>query len=496
MASLSISKRTAAETASDVLVLALSAGKDSAALAPDHGLPKATAKHLDAAVSDLELAGKVGETTVLASVPGVSAKLVILAGVGELSSSPDAAALEQVRRGIGAALRSVPKKKRTVAVAVPGSGADLLTAVAEGAALGAYAVSKAGAPAADGVSEISIVGPDDATTRAAVKRAEAVADAVAYARDLVNLPPNLLYPQSFVDSVVARAKGGRAGGKIKVKTYDMKQLRAGGFGGIVGVGQGSVNEPRIAVLSYSPSRPKATLALVGKGITFDSGGLSIKPADSMVTMKSDMAGAAAVASAIFAIAELGLPVAITGYLGLAENMPSHTAQRPSDVVTMRGGKTVEVLNTDAEGRMVLGDCIALASESKPDAIVDIATLTGAQVIALADTAAVMGNDDAFRNRVVEVAGSAGEAVWPMPLPKELRPALDSINADLAHKGGREGGMLTAGIFLSEFVGEGIPWSHIDIAGPSFNEKAPTGYDPKGGTGFGVRTLVGLAESYL
>jgi leucyl aminopeptidase len=163
---------------------------------------------------------------------------------------------------------------------------------------------------------------------------------------------------------------------------------------------------------------------------------------------------------------------------------------------MRGGKTVEVLNTDAEGRMVLGDCIALASESKPDAIVDIATLTGAQVVALANTGAVMGNDDAFRTRVLEAAATVGEAMWPMPLPQELRPALESINADLAHKGGVEGGMLTAGIFLSEFVGEGIPWSHLDIAGPAFNDKAPTGYWPKGGTGFGVRTLVGLAESYV
>ena len=249
------------------------------------------------------------------------------------------------------------------------------------------------------------------------------------------------------------------------------------------------------MLNYTPARPKATIALVGKGITFDSGGLCIKPAASMLTMKSDMAGAAAVAATVLAIAELGLPVAVTAYLGLAENMPSSTAQRPSDVVTMRGGKTVEILNTDAEGRMVLGDCIALASETSPDAIVDVATLTGAQVVALANTAAVMGNDDDFRTRVIEAAAAAGEAMWPMPLPKELRPALDSINADLAHKGGTEGGMLTAGIFLGEFVGEGIPWSHIDIAGPSFNDKAANGYEPKGGTGFAVRTLISLVESY-
>jgi leucyl aminopeptidase len=490
VAQLTISNRSAADATGDALVVGVVAGDDGPSLAPGHGLPRKTVTHLTSVMADLEVAGKAGEVTTLAAVPGVSAKLVVLTGVGTLGESPDAEALEEVRKGFGAAVRSLAKKKKAVVV-VPGTDVELVSAVAEGVALGAYAAAKAGASSTDAVESVALVGPGDAASRRAVKRAAALGRGVAYSRDLVNLPPNLLYPETFVDSLAERTKGS----KVKLKSYDLKQLRAGGFGGTVGVGQGSVNEPRIAVLSYSPSRPKASIALVGKGITFDSGGLCIKPAGSMLTMKSDMAGAAAVAGAVLAIAELGLPVAVTGYLGLAENMPSASAQRPSDVVTMRGGTTVEVLNTDAEGRMVLGDCIALASESTPDAIVDIATLTGAQVIALADTAAVMGNDDAFRGRVVDAAQAAGEAVWPMPLPKELRPALDSINADLAHKGGPEGGMLTAGIFLGEFVGEGIPWSHIDIAGPSFNDKAPAGYSPKGGTGFGVRTLVALAESY-
>ena len=490
MANLTISTRSAADTAADALVVAVVAGDDSASLAPGHGLPRKTVTHLKAAIGDLDLAGKVGDVTTLTSVPEVAARLVVLAGIGPLGANPDAAALEDVRKGIGAAVRGLSKKKKA-AVVVPGTSAELLAATAEGAALGAYAVSKAGTTSTDAVSAISIVGPADAAGRRAVKRAAVLGEAVAYTRDLVNLPPNLLYPETFVDSVADRVKGT----KVKLKSYDMKQLRAGGFGGTVGVGQGSANEPRIAVLTYAPARPKATLALVGKGITFDSGGLCIKPANGMLTMKSDMAGAAAVAAAVLAIAELGLPVAVTGYLGLAENMPSSTAQRPSDVVTMRGGKTVEVLNTDAEGRMVLGDCIALASESKPDAIVDVATLTGAQVVALANTAAVMANDEAFRTRLIDTAAAAGEAMWPMPLPKELRSGLDSINADLAHKGGVEGGMLTAGLFLGEFVGEGIPWGHIDIAGPSFNDKSPNGYWPKGGTGFAVRTLVGLVESY-
>jgi leucyl aminopeptidase len=490
VAQLTISNRSAADTAGDALVVAVVAGDDGPSLAPGHDLPRKTVTHLKSVMADLELAAKPGEVTTLAAVPGVSAKLVVLAGVGSLGEAPDVEALEEVRTGFGAAVRALAKKKKAVVV-VPGTDVALVSAVAEGVALGAYATSKAGAQSTDAVESVALVGPGDAASRRAVKRAAALGRAVAYTRDLVNLPPNLLYPETFVDSLGERTKGT----KVKLTSYDLKQLRAGGFGGTVGVGQGSVNEPRIAVLTYSPSRPKASIAFVGKGITFDSGGLCIKPAGSMVTMKSDMAGAAAVAGAVLAIAELGLPITVTGYLGLAENMPSASAQRPSDVVTMRGGTTVEVLNTDAEGRMVLGDCIALASESSPDAIVDIATLTGAQVIALANTAAVMGNDDALRGRVVDAAQSAGEAVWPMPLPKQLRPALDSINADLAHKGGPEGGMLTAGIFLGEFVGDGIPWSHMDIAGPSFNDKAPDGYSPKGGTGFGVRTLVALAESY-
>jgi leucyl aminopeptidase len=493
VANLSISNRSAADTAADALVVAVVAadptGDGAAALAPGHDLPRKALSHLTSVIADLELAGKVGEVTTLAAVPDVAARLVVLAGVGELTTDPSG--LEDVRKGIGAAIRSLSKKKK-VAVVVPGTSVELVSAVADGAALGAYAVSKAGTTSTDAVETVTLVGPADSASRKAVKRAAAIGEAVAYTRDLVNLPPNLLYPETFVESLTDRVKGT----KVKLKSYDMKALRAGGFGGTVGVGQGSANEPRIAVLSYTPSRPKASIAFVGKGITFDSGGLCIKPANGMLTMKCDMAGAAAVAGAVLAIAELGLPIAVTGYLGLAENMPSATAQRPSDVVTMRGGKTVEVLNTDAEGRMVLGDCIALASESSPDAIVDVATLTGAQVVALANTAAVMGNDDAFRTRVLEAASTVGEAMWPMPLPKELRPTLESINADIAHKGGAEGGMLTAGIFLSEFVGEGIPWSHLDIAGPAFNDKAPTGYWPKGGTGFGVRTLVGLAESYV
>lgn len=491
VANLTSSSRPAADIDADALVVLVAKDGDAASLTNGHGLSRRTVQHLESVITELEVKGTPGEVTTLASVPEVKAPRVVLAGAGELDGRPDSASREHVRQAVGAAVRGLDAKQK-VAVVVPGGSTDLLAAVAEGAALGAYVPRKAGAEVSPSTQTITVVGPKDGPARKAVKRAAAIGRAVAYARDLVNEPPNLLYPESFVASLTERVKGT----KVKLKSLDLKQLRAGGFGGIVGVGQGSINDPRLAVLTYAPARPKATIAFVGKGITFDSGGLCIKPADSMLTMKSDMAGAAAVAAAVLAIAELGLPVAVTGYLGIAENMPSGTAQRPSDVVTMRGGKTVEILNTDAEGRMVLADCIALAAESQPDAIVDIATLTGAQVIALADTGAVMGRSDRFRARVVDAAEVVGEAVWPMPLPNELRSALDSPNADLAHKGGREGGMLTAGIFLGEFVPEGIDWSHLDIAGPSFNEKTARGYTPKGGTGFGVRTLIGLAESYL
>ena len=211
-------------------------------------------------------------------------------------------------------------------------------------------------------------------------------------------------------------------------------------------------------------------------------------------MKSDMGGAAAVVCALGAIARLGLPVNVTAWAPLAENMPSGTAQRPSDVLTIYGGKTVEVLNTDAEGRLVLADALVAAGEESPDLIVDVATLTGAQLVALGSrTSAVMANDDAVREQVVGAAGRAGEAMWPMPLPEELRKSMDSEVADIANIGDRYGGMLVAGLFLKEFVGEGQRWAHLDIAGPSFNEGKPYGYTPKGGTGAAVRTLVSLAE---
>ena len=313
---------------------------------------------------------------------------------------------------------------------------------------------------------------------------------MSLARDLVNTAPSDLVPAALADEAerVAAASG------LQAEVLDEKALEENGYGGIVGVGQGSVNPPRLVRLEYAPAQADKTVVFVGKGITFDSGGLSLKPPKSMETMKSDMGGAAAIIGAMQAIATLAPAVRVIGYLSIAENMPSGSAQRPSDVLTIYGGKTVEVLNTDAEGRLVLADALVRSAEDAPDVVVDVATLTGAQVVALGTRiSAVMANDDALRDAIVAAAGRAGEAMWPMPLPAELRKGLDSTVADLANVApDRNGGMLVAGLFLREFVPEGVRWAHLDIAGPSFNDGQPHGYTPKGGTGAATRALVQIA----
>jgi leucyl aminopeptidase len=509
-----VSDRPAHDLKVDALVLGTVAVDGSAALAAGHGLPRAAATQITAGLSALGATGAADEVVKLTAIPGVAAPVVVLAGLGEGEGKSTSFPTELLRRAAGSALRSLTSGK--VAVALPAADTASTAAVAEGAALGAYryaGVRGSGANGAKGaarpagrkgakakpdkeISAVTVVsqGARSKGVKAVAARAAVLADAKAYARDLVNTPPNQLFPQSFADSVKKRAVASSA--KVSVRVLDEAALAKGGFGGIIGVGQGSVNPPRIVTLTWAPAKAAKSIALVGKGITFDSGGLCIKPPASMLTMKSDMAGAAAVAATVFAVAELGLPVTVTGYLCLAENMPSGTAQRPGDVVTMRDGTTVEIIDTDAEGRMVLADGICLAGEKKPDAIVDIATLTGAQMVALgARVAGIMANDDGFRDTVRAAADRAGEAAWPMPLPKDLRSQLESTVADLAHKGERWGGMLTAALFLQEFVADGIPWAHIDIAGPSFNEGGPWGYTPKGATGYGVATLLALAEDY-
>ncbi|MFM7212624.1 MAG: leucyl aminopeptidase, partial [Actinomycetota bacterium] len=281
---------------------------------------------------------------------------------------------------------------------------------------------------------------------------------------------------------------------VRVEVWDEDHLAEDEFGGILAVGQGSANPPRLVRLEYSPKGAKRTVALVGKGVTFDSGGLSLKPPKAMETMKCDMSGAAAVIAAMGAIARLKPKVRVIGWIPTVENMPGGHAQRPGDVITIYGGRTVEVLNTDAEGRLILADAIVRAAEEKPDLIVDAATLTGAQTIALGDrTSGVMGNGDEIRDKVWDSSKRAGEIMWHMPIPEESRGTLDSPIADIKNIGDGKGGMLSAAAFLAEFVPEGTPWVHLDIAGPAFNEGGPYGYTPKGGTGAAVRTFIQVAE---
>ncbi|TDD69019.1 leucyl aminopeptidase [Actinomadura darangshiensis] len=483
--SISLDSADLASLDADAIVIGVTPAAAGAAPAAGAGaLDRAMDGRLADALAALGATGKAGEVTRLPSLGAVTAKVIVAVGLGEDPSAED------LRRAAGAAVRSLAGTAR-VAVALPAADAAGVEAVALGALLGAYSFDsfRTGDGHKSPVEEIRLAGA--AAESAAVDRAKTLAASVKLVRDLVNTPPSHLTPEDLAGEAerVAAESG------LGIEVLDEKALVEGGYGGIAGVGQGSVNPPRLVRLAYTHPEASKTLALVGKGITFDSGGLSLKPAEAMDWMKSDMGGAAAVLGALAAIAEIGPEVNVVGYLAIAENMPSGTAQRPSDVLRIYGGKTVEVLNTDAEGRLVLADAIVRAGEDSPDLIVDVATLTGAQLVALGTrTTGVMANDDDVREKVVAAAGRAGEPSWGMPLPAELRKGLDSAVADIANiSGERWGGMLVAGTFLKEFVPDGVKWAHLDIAGPSFNKGEPYGYTPKGGTGAAARTLVQLAE---
>jgi leucyl aminopeptidase len=488
----------------DALVLGVARVDGDPVLVEGAGLPKALRSLLSGNLTALGVTGRPDQVLKLTSGGAVAAPVVVLTGLGDANGTKrrrPTVTPEALRRAAGAATRSLAGTA-SVALALPTGDGDDVAAVAEGALFGAYGFRRHRSRTADDlkspVAAVTVVTDlaKDKTTKAAATRAERLATAVHLTRDLVNTAPGDLSPAAFADAVVEAAKDA----PVKVTVLDEKALSKGGYGGIMGVGKGSSRPPRLVKVDYAPRGAKAHLAFVGKGITFDSGGLSLKPPASMETMKSDMAGAAAVIAAVLAIARLGIKTRVTVWAPMAENMPSGAAQRPSDVLITYGGRTVEVLNTDAEGRLVLADALVAASEEHPDAIIDVATLTGHQVLALGTRcAAIMANDDELRDEVHAAADRVGEQMWPMPLPPELRPSLDSQVADIANMGERMGGMLVAGLFLKEFVGDAadgdgqIPWAHLDIAGPSFNDGKPWGYTPKGGTGHAVRTLVALAE---
>lgn len=489
MVQCAISQSSLTQIEADAAVVALHRHEDRIQVhAESSAVPDELRQDLEQLFAAVGAGTGLGDTTVVPSPAPLTAGVVI--GVGLGGPRPDLAESEVLRRAAGSAARA-GRSYGSLALALPATDESQAAAVVEGAVLGGYSFDAFRTSTAKPTKTTTVTVLAAAGGPAEADRAAARASAVTFARDLVNTPPGDLRPSGFAEQV--KSAGEAAG--LAVSVIDADQLRADASGGILAVGQGSDDPPRLIKLSYEPAGATAHLALVGKGITFDSGGLSLKPPKSMETMKCDMSGAAAVAAAMIAIAAEGLPIRVTGWLAVAENMPSGSAQRPGDVISMYGGKTVEVLNTDAEGRLVMGDALVRAAAEEPDALLDIATLTGAQMVALGTTTAgVMGNHAGLRDAICAVGREAGESLWPMPLPPELRPALDSPIADIANVGDRNGGMLTAGLFLQEFVPENLPWGHLDIAGPAFSSASATGYTPKGGTGFGVMTLVAVARA--
>ena len=456
---------------------------------------KAYGRKFSSLLATLGITGKAGEVVKVPTSRTLSSPLLLLVGLGK---ETDPAA---VRRAAGAAARA-GTNATSVAVALPADTPELVRAATEGYALGGYAFTtyKNEAESDGPAGTVTVLSPIARKREAvaAFEGAQVVADAVNATRDWVNVPPGDLTPPVFaetVDDAIKELGKGRGAPKLKVKVLDEHELAELGCGGILGVGAGSSAPPRMVEVSYAPKNAKLHLALVGKGVTFDSGGLTIKPAQGMKEMKSDMAGAAAVVQATMAIATLKLPIKVTTLVPMAENMVSGSSIRPGDVLTMYGGTTVEVLNTDAEGRLILADALVRATELKPDIVVDVATLTGHMVLALGDrVGGVLGSEDVVE-AVVAAGRTAGEPQWHMPIPDAMIERIHSSKvADLAqHDWIRWGGGLYAAAFLREFT-DGLPWAHLDIAGPGFNSGGAYGHITSGGTGFAVATLVDYARS--
>jgi leucyl aminopeptidase len=464
------------------------------------GVPVFSGRGLKSPTSSVELdrkylerrgfEGKVGQAEALLADDGTT---IVALGMGE-AGSVDAAAL----RTAGAALVRAAGQAKRVATTLLDAAPSVLAggqAVAEGMALAAYDFSEYRSKASPlGVERVTVVAPKDPAVAAAVARGARVAVAANLARDLVNTPAQEMTPSRLADEARAAAE---AGG-VSVSVWGPEEIAEERLGGLHGVALGSAEEARLIRLEYSPEGAGAdvpTVALVGKGITFDSGGLSLKTGDGMMTMKTDMSGAAAVIAAMSALRDLDVAVRVIGIVPATENMPGGRAIKPGDVLRFRNGKTAEVLNTDAEGRLVLADGLSLAAEERPAAIIDLATLTGACVVALGRSiAGVMGNDEALVGRVRAAADAAGEPVWPLPLPASYRKDIDSEIADMKNIGkAGAAGALVAGLFLQEFV-DGVPWAHLDIAGPA-RADADDGWIRRGGTGFGVRTLLELLSGF-
>ena len=448
-----------------------------------------TALALDELPSTPDFRGDIGQHLLLAA-PSLTASGVLFVGLGRM----DEADTERLRRAAGVAARACRNVRRVATtLAQVNSGAETAAAVAEGFLLGAYEDRrfKTSGEAAK-LAEVVILTPSSQISDVdeALHRARIYAEATNAARDLVNLPPDEKRPGRLAERIAELVGDG-----VEVRIRDERELAEEGFGGVLAVGRGSSSPPRVVELTYRPESPLGSVALVGKGITFDTGGLNLKRTPYMNTMKSDMAGAAAVAATCSALAALDVRLEVTAVLPLAENMPGADAQRPDDVIRMYGGKTVEVADTDAEGRLILGDALAYVSQKEPDAIIDLATLTGSAIAAVGNlAAAVMGNDTDVVTSVCRAADAVGEPVWRLPLWPDLDRWYDSPIADMNNTGDGVGaGSIMGGLFLQRFVGD-VPWAHLDIAGPAFlTEDLSAHYLPTGGTGFGVRTLLAWLE---
>ena len=397
-------------------------------------------------------------------------------------------------RRAGAAVARACSRYGRAGVELPAdAAAGARRALAEGIVLGAYGYNALKSdPAEAKLRRVDVAGSAGARARGEIERGSAVAAGQCLARDLVNEPGGSL----TAPALAARtAEIGRSAG-LGVKVWTEAEIKRRKLGGLLGVNRGSTNPPRFVELDHRPEgEAKGSLALVGKGVTFDSGGLNIKTMAGMLTMKMDMAGAAAVIGAMSVIGALAPPVRVRAFLPMTDNMLGGDATRPGDVLKIRNGKTIEVVNTDAEGRLILADALSLACETRPDAIVDLATLTGACMVALGPRiAGLMGNNQNWVDQIRDAAAAAGERVWPLPLPRDYESQFESNVADMKNLGGPHGGAITAGLILERFVADGIAWAHLDIAGPAYSD-ADYGENPKGGTGFGVRTLVELAAGF-
>lgn len=481
----------------DVLVLPVFGGEGFDVTALVERLPESSRKSANRSLKASEFAAKPGES-VAVELHDSRAHYIVFMGLGEAKD----ATLETAREMVGAAV-AITRKLGGLSLAVEmpmgeeGDVADIAEAMVIAAQLADYAFdtykAKNGKRRMKEMTLCIAQGRDVLRVRKAVERGNAIAAGVNIARDLVNMPAQIMTPAALAEAAERIAKEG--GKNISLKVLEREDCEALGMGAYLAVAQGAEHPPKFIHLSYMPERAtRKRLAVIGKGVTFDSGGLSLKPADSMMTMKCDMAGAAAVLGLFTVIGQLQPRIEIHGIIAATENMPSGKAIRPGDIVKASNGTTIEILNTDAEGRLTLADALTYAKQLEPTAMIDLATLTGACMVGLGEEiTAAMGNNDELVASILESADDAGEKMWKLPLEKRYRPLIESEVADLRNIAtARYGGSITAGLFLQEFVDD-LPWTHLDIAGPAFAERPLSSYLGKGGTGHGVRTLVELFD---